>query len=300
MKLRIRFTKLGKVRFTSHRDVARVWERAIRRASLPVAYSEGFSPRPKVAFGLALSTGAESLAEFLDIELAHDVDPEASAAGLADALPAGFTVTAAQAVPAGVGSLQQVVTSCSWQIDLDPEVDLSTARTAVDRMVAAESVIVTRERKGKQVEDDLRPALLALDVIVTDVAATDGSSAADRPRTTLLAELGTQPRALRPAELLAALGFASEDARVLRTHQWIHDGDARRELLPAAPFTAAAREPARDSRRESTDVRPAGERPSHHATAGDPAQRPDHPADAAERPELAADATERPRIHLAL
>ena len=61
MRQRVRFTKRGKVRFLSHRDLARVWERALRRAGIRVAYSEGFSPRPKVSFGLALSTWYESL-----------------------------------------------------------------------------------------------------------------------------------------------------------------------------------------------------------------------------------------------
>ena len=60
MRLRIAFSKHGKIRFTSHRDVARIWERALRRTNLPVAYSEGFTPRPKLSFGLALSTGHES------------------------------------------------------------------------------------------------------------------------------------------------------------------------------------------------------------------------------------------------
>ena len=77
MRIRVRFVKVGKVRWTSHRDLARVWERAIRRVALPVAYSQGFSPRPKMHFGLALSTGHESLAEYLDIDLdpAHAATP---------------------------------------------------------------------------------------------------------------------------------------------------------------------------------------------------------------------------------
>lgn len=69
MRVRIRFSKTGKIRWTSHRDIARVSERVIRRAGLPVAYSQGFSPHPKLHFGLALSTGHESLAEFVDIDL---------------------------------------------------------------------------------------------------------------------------------------------------------------------------------------------------------------------------------------
>ena len=67
MRIRVRFTKTGKIRWTSHRDVARIWERTIRRVRLPIAYSQGFSPHPKMHFGLALSTGHESVAEFLDL-----------------------------------------------------------------------------------------------------------------------------------------------------------------------------------------------------------------------------------------
>ena len=69
MKLRLRYAKRGKVRFTSHRDTARIWERAMRRAGVPVATSAGFTPRPRLSFGLALPTGAESVAEYLDAEV---------------------------------------------------------------------------------------------------------------------------------------------------------------------------------------------------------------------------------------
>src|SRR5438067_13076726 len=88
-KVRIRFCKLGKVRFTSHRDVARIWERALRRATLPVAYTEGFSPHPKLSFGLALSNGHESLGEYLDVDLAAPVDVDSIAARLDPCLPIG-------------------------------------------------------------------------------------------------------------------------------------------------------------------------------------------------------------------
>ncbi|HJL83618.1 MAG TPA: TIGR03936 family radical SAM-associated protein, partial [Acidimicrobiales bacterium] len=102
MRLRVRFAKTGKVRFVGHRDVARIWERSLRKASLSVAYSEGFSPRPKLSFGLALSTGYESNAEYLEIELlepADDstwspVDAEAMRVRIDAVLPAGFDVLA--------------------------------------------------------------------------------------------------------------------------------------------------------------------------------------------------------------
>ena len=63
LTVRLRYAKVGKVRWTSHRDAARIWERALRRAELAVAYTEGFSPRPRLHFGLALPTGYESDAE---------------------------------------------------------------------------------------------------------------------------------------------------------------------------------------------------------------------------------------------
>src|ERR1019366_4196594 len=81
MRIRFRFAKLGKIRFTSQRDVARMWERALRRAALPLAYTEGFSPRPQLSFGLALPTGCESLAEYLDVVL-DDRRPETAAIGV--------------------------------------------------------------------------------------------------------------------------------------------------------------------------------------------------------------------------
>src|SRR3954464_13341272 len=105
--IRIRFSKLGKIRFTSHRDVARIWERALRRASVPVAYTQGFSPHPKLSFGLALSTGHESLGEYLDVDLAEPVDVESIPARLDPCLPVGLHVQAADEIEPGTPSLQQ-------------------------------------------------------------------------------------------------------------------------------------------------------------------------------------------------
>jgi radical SAM-linked protein len=122
MRVRLRFSKLGKVRFTSHRDVARMWERALRRAELPVVYSEGFSPRPRLHFGLALSTGHESLAEYVDVDLVDEaaatLDIGQLPSRLTPALPTGIDVTAAAVLPGGTPSLQHAVTSCGWRISV--------------------------------------------------------------------------------------------------------------------------------------------------------------------------------------
>lgn len=218
-RVRIRFSKLGKIRFTSHRDVARIWERALRRAALPVAYTEGFSPHPKLSFGLALSTGHESLGEYLDVDFdgsAEPVDVEGLPARLDPCLPIGLDVQAAAEIESGTTSLQQAVTSCTWRIGVDgPGVPALVDR--VDRCLAADSIIVTRERKGQQVTDDLRPTVLSLEAV--------GAGE-------VLAELATQPRGVRPVELIALLGDDLVEGRVCRIHQWLSLDGAREEPLP--------------------------------------------------------------------
>ncbi len=169
MRIRFRFAKLGKIRFTSQRDVARMWERALRRANLPLAYTEGFSPRPQLSFGLALPTGCESLAEYLDVEL-DDRRPETAAidvpslpAHLTGLLPAGIEVEEVAPVQRRDGSLQQVVTSCSWAMRLTG-VSWAQLEHQVGSLLAAPSVQIVRERKGREELDDLRPSVLALAV----------------------------------------------------------------------------------------------------------------------------------------
>ena len=237
MEVRVRYAKVGKVRFLSHRDLARILERAVRRAGLPVAYSQGYSPRARLHFGLALSTGYESLAEYIDIDL---VDPDEG--GAESALPAADEVadllqpclppvvvtTASTLLEAGTPALQDAVTSCTWEFLLDPaDHDRATANAA--RMLAAEELPIDLVRKSKQVREDLRPLLLSLDVDRTPECSR------------LTVELGTKPRSVRPAELLAAMELPEHPIRVVRTHQWIQsDGERREPIELAAPSPHAS------------------------------------------------------------
>ena len=226
MILRMRYAKVGKLRFTSHRDTARIWERALRRAGLPVATSQGFTPRPRVSFGLALPTGAESIAEYLDVELVDGTTvDDAELGGLPDrlsgVLPAGFTVLVVGRVAPGSASVQEVVSSVTWELTPAAATDIEAA---ADSLLSATALPLERERKGERRIDDVRPLIVSLS------ASADGA--------TMIAELSIAGRSLRPAEL-AALAFPGADpvgGRVLRTHQWIeHDGDRREVLsLPGA------------------------------------------------------------------
>ena len=246
MRVRLRFAKLGKVRFTSHRDVARIWERALRRARLGVAMTEGFRPRPKLSFGLALSTGHESLAEYLDVELAEPLDE----AGVADLpgrlspeLPVGIDVLAAAVVEPGRDSLQEAVRSCRWRIEV-LGVGPVEARRQVEAALAADELVVTRQRKGRNVTDDLRPAVLGLTVVGATAAGTE-----------LEAELAVHPRSVRPFELLAAVAPEAAEGRVLRTAQLIWSEAGREEPLDAVVDPDAWRATHAETRTTGRDLR---------------------------------------------
>jgi radical SAM-linked protein len=262
VRIRFRFSKVGKVRFTSQRDVARMWERALRKARLPLAYTEGFSPRPQLSFGLALPTCAESIAEYLDVALdpgrpeTAAVDVDGLPSMLTPLLPQGITVHESAVVDPRIGSLQQQVTSCSWVMQFTGVTrEALSARTAA--LLEASVVPIRRERKGRETDDDLRPSVLALSVpdgSDPDVLEGWGLESSAQPTVELVAELVTQPRGVRPRELVAGLvavgrspdGDRSTDRtgvgqdeigtvpvldRACRTQQWIERDGARWEPL---------------------------------------------------------------------
>jgi radical SAM-linked protein len=236
--VRLRYTKLGKIRWISHRDVARALERAFRISELPLAFSEGFSPRPKVSFGLALSTGHESDAEYLDLVLVRDFDLDALPEMLSDALPEGMEVVGAERLVDRAPALQEIVTAVDWRVGVvdgaGKAVAAADLRTDIEIALAAAELPAERRRKGRQVIEDVRPVIRRIDVL-------DESHATDAA-TEVIMELSTQPRSAKPGEILAAIARVSRtpddlvETRALRLHQWIerdgtrcepHDADTR-------------------------------------------------------------------------
>lgn len=228
--VRFRFTKQGKVRFTSHRDVARMWERALRRAGVAVVYSEGFSPRPRLAFGLALPTGHASDGEYVDVRLVEEPDGlPLLCARLTDVLPEGITVPAAVVVAPGTPSLQEAVGACTWTAEVGGPT-LTEARTAIAAALATTALPVERERKGKAQVVDLRPALHELDV----------EEAGPERVVLLTAVLATRPASFRPEEVVDLLDPSWRVLRACRTNQWITDEDPWAEPVPLVDSSARA------------------------------------------------------------
>jgi hypothetical protein len=231
-RLRLAYAKRGKVRFISHRDVARVFERAFRVGRWPLAFTEGFSPHPKVSFGLALSTGYESDAEYLDVDLrlgaedaANPADQSSGASsderlgaladGLGASLPEGLAVWGAAVLAPRTASLQEAVAAVEYLVEVDGLAGEEVA-AACARVLASPTLVGRRRRKGREVDDDLRPAILELEVV-----GDDG----------LRLVTATRPRGARPREILAALSDEVSERRVLRTRQWIERDGSREEPL---------------------------------------------------------------------
>jgi radical SAM-linked protein len=188
-RLRVRYAKRGRLRFTSHRDFSRAFERALVRARIPMAYSSGFNPHPRISYAGASPTGAASEAEYLEIGLAETVDPDRLADDLDQALPEGLDVL--EVVAAAPGSLADRLEASRWQIDVSLPVD--AVAPAVTAFLAAPSVSVERMTKKGLRTFDSRAAVLALEVAAYD----EGSR--------LMAVLRHTVPAVRPDDVLAGL-----------------------------------------------------------------------------------------------
>ncbi len=240
--MRVRYNKHGKIRFTSHRDTARMWERAIRRVGIPVVRTEGFTPRPRVSFGLALPTGYESTGEYLDVVVDTPPAPgELNGVGyadgrrltvadllsqLTDALPVGMQVQAIEFREGRGDSLQEQVTRCCWTFEIIG-LDESSAHQRVAEVLDSSSIPTTRVHKGRQRADDIRPAIFHLAVIDSGPNGV-----------TFETELSTKPRVVRPSELVEVMAPTREMGVAVRTKQLIEQDGARREPLSIAATPA--------------------------------------------------------------
>ncbi|MEZ0578673.1 TIGR03936 family radical SAM-associated protein [Nocardioides sp. MH1] len=203
-RLRIRYAKRGRLRFTSHRDVSRAVERAVFRAQIPMAYSSGFHPHPRISYAGASPTGAASEAEYLELALAERCDPAEVARALDEALPDGVDVVAVMESPGG--ALADLLTASSWLVELRGS-DRAKVEEAVATFLSTESVLVERMTKKGLRSFDCRTAVVSLEAV----------EAAGEPALRLVLR-HTVP-AVRPDDVLSGLaevaGFAAAPTALL-------------------------------------------------------------------------------------
>ena len=196
-KLRIRYAKRGRLRFASHRDLARALERALRRAQVPMAFSAGFTPHPKISYVGAAPTGAASEAEYLEIGLAERRDPEQVRAALDASLPDEIAVLECVEAAEGSGSLADRMEATTWRIEL-PGVEPAALERALAAFLARDSVEVPRRTKNGLRDIDARAAV------------TSASTGAEAGCAILKAVVRQVTPAVRPDDVLAALAAVAD------------------------------------------------------------------------------------------
>ncbi|MEV3874281.1 TIGR03936 family radical SAM-associated protein [Streptomyces sp. NPDC049906] len=240
-RIRLRYTKRGRLRFTSHRDFQRAFERALRRAEVPMAYSAGFTPHPKVSYANAAPTGTGSEAEYLEIALTAPRDPETLRALLDESLPPGLDIV--DAVEARTPGLADRLTGSVWELRLD-RVAPDEARRAVDAFTAAETVEVQRQTKNGLRTFDARSAVAALTVFEEDPARADGPG--DRACAILRLVVRHVTPAVRPDDVLSGLRAVADlappvPAAVTRLAQGLFDEATGTVTDPLAPDRATVK-----------------------------------------------------------
>ncbi|TDV38698.1 TIGR03936 family radical SAM-associated protein [Actinophytocola oryzae] len=203
-KLRLRYAKRGPLRFTSHRDIARAFERALRRAKVPMAYSQGFNPHPRISWIGASPTGVASEAEYVELQLVEELEPDALVHMLDAAMPPGLDVLEAVGVPVGAdgGSLADRMEASLWRIELSG-VSPDTLRTAFSRLLDAEVVEVERLTKHGMRTIDARAAVVT--GRVEDDPAVSPSAPPGEACGILVVVVRQLTPAVRPDDVLSAL-----------------------------------------------------------------------------------------------
>jgi radical SAM-linked protein len=196
-RLRLKFGRGTPVRFISHLDMMRCWERIFRRASVPLDYTKGFTPHPRMAVAAPLAVGVTSDAELMDVWLRKWIPPQSAMMMVRGELPMGFTVSDVWEVPSGAPALQASLRMAQYRCVAVHPAGLDAARGAADAFLQAASVVHSFARKDEMRSVDLRP-------LVHSLAVQPGADACCR--VDLEVSIGQEGSA-RPDHVLEVLGF---------------------------------------------------------------------------------------------
>lgn len=168
---RLKYSITGLARYISHLDMAQVFERSMRRAGLPLAFSEGFNPHPRFSFGSALAVGVSSTGEYLDVMLKNDLPPEIIKEKLNETLPQGFAVEKVIKIEGKGKSLMAIINRAIYQVELPMnEINITEEQlaTAIEELLAKPEIKVARQTKKGLKEKDIREGIFSVAGKVTD------------------------------------------------------------------------------------------------------------------------------------
>ena len=206
-RLRVTHRKESLAKYISHLDLMRVWERALRRAGVPVAYSHGFNPRPRIVCAAALPVGFSSEAEILEVSLTRPLPPLDFVKKVSPQLPEGLSISSVEAVPLTLPSLQSSMRQAEYRVRLATDAPLHTVRGRIQRLLSVESIPRRKRHKGKMRSYDLRPLV---DDLWLEGRSEGGINIGMRLR------LSSEATG-RPDEVVDALGYADQVLSIHRT-----------------------------------------------------------------------------------
>ncbi len=213
-RLRIRFFRDEELKFISHLDIMRLWQRAFNRAGIPVAYSEGFNPHPRISLAAPLAVGVTSEAELMDIVVARQVSPHWFTATMNQALPPGIRISQVYSMLLEMPSLQSQVSYAEYRVEVDTEKGQQDVETALAGLLALEHLPWQHQRDTGMRNYDLR-------ALIDDLWFED--------RLEGYVVIGMRLRcdssgSGRPEQVAAALGFPGHPRSIHRTRLILRTG----------------------------------------------------------------------------
>ncbi|MBT3337638.1 MAG: DUF2344 domain-containing protein [Anaerolineae bacterium] len=217
IRIRITFSKQGALRYTSHLDLHSLWERSARRANLPLAYSQGFHPQPKIQLAAALALGFTSQAELVDLWLEDDESWQLDSLKekFQTALPEGIKISQVQEVELRGPPLQTQVHTAEYEVTLLDEIPASLLDEKIATLLAAESILRERRKRRKNKRYTTKKPTFDLRPLILEITPLPAEGENLRLFMRLTAREGATGR---PDDVLSEMGIPIEAARVTRTN----------------------------------------------------------------------------------
>jgi radical SAM-linked protein len=159
-KYRVKFTKQGNIVFIGHLDLLKLFQRAIKRAGLPIAYSQGFNPHQLEVFAIPLSLGASSVAEYVDMDLTENMPCDEVKSKLANVMPIGIDIVSVRKVENGEKNCAAAIEAADYRLTLDDKFE--NIDTVISDLLSQSEIIMTRIVKKKEKTVDIRPLIYSL------------------------------------------------------------------------------------------------------------------------------------------
>lgn len=164
-RLHITFGKSGALKYTSNLDIAKVWERVLRRADLPILYSQGFNARPKMQLACPLPLGFTSECEIIDVALREAIALDGVAERIAAVSPTGLVIHAVNEAPIKQAALQALIRSGEYRIRFEDGIEREALQSRIDTLMSATAILKTKKKKdSKKTVSDIRPLIYDLHV----------------------------------------------------------------------------------------------------------------------------------------